>query len=65
MGIIINIDETAEKMQPGEKITFSSLDFITDWFGNLHLQEPKPPMEEKEQPPSSMHSLPGWRSYGC
>jgi hypothetical protein len=58
MGIIINIDGDAEKMQPSERITFGSLDFITDRFGNLHLQEPKPPMEE-EEPPRSMHSLSG------
>ena len=50
MGIIINIDDAAERMQPGEKITFGSLDFITDQFGDLHLQEPELPVEE-EQPP--------------
>ena len=51
MGIIINIGDAAEKMQPGEKITFDILDFIADQFGNLHLQEPESPMEEQEQPP--------------
>jgi hypothetical protein len=51
MEIIINIDDATERMQPGEKITFSSLDFITDKFGDLHLQEPELPVEEDEQPP--------------
>ena len=51
MGIIINIDGAAEKMQPGLKITFDSLNFIADWFGDLHLRELEPPVEEKEQPP--------------
>jgi hypothetical protein len=41
MGIIINIDDTTERMQLGKKIIFGSLDFITDQFGDLHLQEPK------------------------
>jgi hypothetical protein len=30
MGIIIILDDATERMQPGEKITFGSLDFITD-----------------------------------
>ena len=51
MGIIINIDDAVERMQPGEKITFGSLNFIADQFGDLHVQEPKLPMEEEEQPP--------------
>jgi hypothetical protein len=38
-------------MQSGEKITFGCLDFFADQFGDLHLQEPKLPMEEEEQPP--------------
>jgi hypothetical protein len=37
MGIIFNFD--------------SDLDFITDWFRDLHLQEPEPSLEEEEQPP--------------
>ena len=48
MGIIINIDDAADKMYLGEMINFGSLDFITDWFGHLHLQEPKPLVEEEE-----------------
>jgi hypothetical protein len=51
MGIIINIDDDAERMQSGEKITFGNLDFIADQFGDLHLQEPELPMEKEEQPP--------------
>ena len=51
MGIIINIDDAMEKMQLGERITFDSLDFIADRFGNLQPQEPEPLVEEKEQPP--------------
>jgi hypothetical protein len=30
MGIIINIDDVVERMWPGKKITFDSLDFIAD-----------------------------------
>lgn len=37
MGIIFNFN--------------GDLHFITDWFRDLHLQEPKPSMEEEEQPP--------------
>ena len=40
-----------EKMQLGAKITFCSLDFITDRFGDMHLREPESPMEEEEEPP--------------
>jgi hypothetical protein len=47
MGIIINIDDAAERMQPGEKITFGSLDFIADQFGDLHLQEPEHPWRRR------------------
>jgi hypothetical protein len=36
MGIIFNFDDM-EKMQLGAEITFSSLDFIADQLGNLHL----------------------------
>jgi hypothetical protein len=50
MGIIINIDDAAKRVQLREKITFGSLDFITNLFGDLHLREPKLPVE-KEQPP--------------
>ena len=51
MGIIINIDDATERMQPGEKITFGSLNFIANRYEDLHLQKPKLPMEEEEQPP--------------
>jgi hypothetical protein len=51
MGIIINLDNTMERMQPGEKITFGSLNFIADQFGDFHLQEPKLPIEEEQPPP--------------
>ena len=51
MGIIINIDDVAGRMQPGEKITFGSLNFIADQFGDLHLQEPKLHVEEEQPPP--------------
>ena len=51
MGIIINIDVAAKKMHPGEKITFGSLYFIADRFGDFHLQGPKSSMEEQKQPP--------------
>jgi hypothetical protein len=30
MEIITNIDDVTRRMQPGEKITFGSLDFIAD-----------------------------------
>ena len=45
MGIIINIDDAVEKMCLGEKITIGRLDFIDDWFGDLHLHESEPPVE--------------------
>jgi hypothetical protein len=51
MGIIINLNDATERMQSGEKITFGSLDFIADQFGDLHLQEPKLPTEEEQPPP--------------
>jgi hypothetical protein len=51
MGIIIILDDATERMQPGEKITFGSLDCIADQFGDLHIQEPELPIEEEEQPP--------------
>lgn len=51
LGITFNFDDIVEKMLPNEVITFSDLDFITDQFGDLHLQEPEPPMKEEEQPP--------------
>ena len=38
-------------MLPSEKITFGSLDFIADQFGDLHLQEPEPPVEQEEHSP--------------
>ena len=61
MGIIIN--DATEKMQSGEKITFDSLDFIVDWFGDLNLQEPESSMEEQARRnlSQSVHSLPDWR----
>jgi hypothetical protein len=45
MEIITNIDDVAGRMQLGEKITFGSLDFIADQFGDLHLQVPELPVE--------------------
>jgi hypothetical protein len=51
MGIIINTDDAVKKMQPGEEITFDSLDFIANWFGELHLQQSEPAVEEEERPP--------------
>jgi hypothetical protein len=48
---IINIDDTTERMQLDEKITFGSLGFIADQLEDLHLQEPELPVEEDEQPP--------------
>jgi hypothetical protein len=50
MEIIFNFGNDVDKMQPGRRTTFDDLDFITDRFGDLQLQEPEPPME-KEQPP--------------
>jgi hypothetical protein len=40
MGIIINLDDATERMQPGENITFGGLDFIANQFRDLHPQEP-------------------------
>jgi hypothetical protein len=51
MRTIINIDDVAEKMQSSEKITFGSVDFIANRFGDLHLQEPESPVEEEQPPP--------------
>jgi hypothetical protein len=41
MGIILNFGDELEKMRPGKKITFGKLDFMTDWFRDLRLQEPE------------------------
>jgi hypothetical protein len=49
MGIIFNFDDEPEKMQLGEKITFGRLDFITNQFGDQHLQEPEPTGQEEQQ----------------
>jgi hypothetical protein len=40
MGIILNFGDELEKMRLG-KITFGKLDFITNWFRDLRLQEPE------------------------
>jgi hypothetical protein len=53
-----NLDDV-EKMQPSVEITFSRLDFISDQLENLHLQEPEPPVQEEEQPPSIFMFLTG------
>ena len=37
MGIIFDFGDELEKMQLGTRIVFSKLDFITNWFGDLHL----------------------------
>jgi hypothetical protein len=51
MGIIINIDDAIERMQLGEKITFGSLDIITDQFGDLHLKNPNYPWRRRSSLP--------------
>jgi hypothetical protein len=56
---IFNLSDDTEKMQPGEKISFGKLDFITDQLGNLRLQEPETPEQQEEQ--SHPVSLPDWR----
>ena len=48
-GIIFNFGDELEKMQPGTRIVFGKLDFITDRFGDLCLQEPEPIEQEEEQ----------------
>ena len=47
IGIIFNFDDARKKMQLGRRISFDDLDFITDWFKNLQLKEPEPPMEKE------------------
>ena len=47
MGVIFNFGEELEEEQLGKKITFSKLDFITNQFGDLCLQEPEPTKEGK------------------
>ena len=37
IGIIFDLGDKLEKMQPSTRIVFSKLDFITNWFGDLHL----------------------------
>jgi hypothetical protein len=49
MGIIFDFSDELEKMQLGTKIIFGKLDFITDRFRDLHLQEPELTEREEEQ----------------
>ena len=45
MGNVFNFSDELEEEQPGKRITFGKLDFITDQFGDLCLQEPEPTEE--------------------
>ena len=59
MGPVFRIDKDAEKMQLGDQLTMVSLDFIADQLGNLHLQDPEPPVQEEEQQPAIYTFLAG------
>ena len=48
MGVIFNFGDELERVQLGKKIIFGKLDFITDQFGDLCLQEPEPTEEGKQ-----------------
>jgi hypothetical protein len=48
MGIVFNFGDEPEEEQLGKRITFGKLEFITDQFRDLCLQEPEP-TEEGEQ----------------
>jgi hypothetical protein len=60
MGIIINLDDATERMQPGENITFGGLDFIANQFRDLHPQEPELPVEEENSLPRPVRSSLDW-----
>jgi hypothetical protein len=49
MGIVFKFGDELEEVQLGKRITFGKLDFITNQFGDLHLQEPEPTEQEEEQ----------------
>ena len=49
MGIVFNFSDELEKMQLGTRIAFGKLDFITERFRDLRLQEPEPTEQEEEQ----------------
>ena len=56
MGMTFKFDNV-ERMDPGNEITFGSLDFIADQLKNLHLQKPGPSMHE-----DSYKSFPSYTS---
>jgi hypothetical protein len=61
MGIIINIDDVVERMWLGKKITFDSLDFIADQFGDCIYENSNYPWRRRNSLPRSVRSSPDWR----
>lgn len=49
MGIIFEFD-VCDTFLPGDKISFSNIDFIAYQFKNLQLQDPEPAVQVKEPP---------------
>lgn len=47
MGLMFKIGDDSEKMQPGDKVTFGSLNVISNQLRISRLQEFKPPMWEE------------------
>ena len=56
MGTTFKCSNDTEKMQLGEKISFSNLDFIPDQLKNLCLQEPESSKGGEAVTPDSVRS---------
>jgi len=50
MGLVTRIHDDVNQVQTDNKIAFNRMAFVADQLGNLHLQDPKPYLQEEEQP---------------